>query len=172
MSEPDILLVEQFLPNSQQLFASLTRQVEWDTRMKSRKTASLGKAYNYSGITYEPVSMHPMLIPVVDLLKARLQFRPNNCLLNYYESGEATMGFHSDSIVELVAGTGIAIVSLGAERHITFQYKRGTKTEFEYRLASGSLLYMPAQLQQDWRHAIRKEPGASGRISLTFRQVA
>jgi alkylated DNA repair dioxygenase AlkB len=71
-----------------------------------------------------------------------------------------------------VPNTGIAIVSLGAERDITFQVKRGTKDEFQYRLPSGSLLYMAADLQQDWRHAIRKQPGTGGRISLTFRQVA
>jgi alkylated DNA repair dioxygenase AlkB len=172
VSEPPLLLVEQFLANSQQLFAALATEIQWDERMKSRQTASFGKAYNYSGITYEEVPMHPLLVLVVDQLEARLGFRPNNCLLNFYASGEATMGFHSDSIEELVAGTGVAIVSLGAERCITFQYKRGQKDEFEYRLASGSLLYMPPQIQQDWRHAIRKQQEASGRISLTFRQIA
>jgi alkylated DNA repair dioxygenase AlkB len=171
MLEPEILLDEQFLPNSQELFADLITVVEWDTRMKSRKTATFGKAYNFSGITYDPVPMHWLLVPVVDLLEDRLGFRPNNCLLNFYESGESTMGFHSDSTEELTEGTGVAIVSLGARRSITFQYKRGTKEEFDYPLVSGSLLYMSPQIQADWRHAIRKEPEASGRISLTFRQI-
>jgi alkylated DNA repair dioxygenase AlkB len=82
------------------------------------------------------------------------------------------MGFHADSTAELAEGTGIAIVSLGARRSITFQYKRGAKEEFEYPLVSGSLLYMSPEMQQDWRHAIRKQPEAGGRISLTFRQIA
>ena len=129
-------------------------------------------AYNYSGITCEFLPMHPLLIPVVDKLEACLGFRPNNCLLNFYENGEATMGFHSDSTAELVSGTGVAIVSSGASRRITFQYKRGEKEEFAYPLVGGSLLYMSAQIQVDWRHAIRKQPDSGGRISLTFRQIA
>lgn len=171
MSEPDLLLDEQFLPNSQTLFVALSTTVAWDMRMHSRKTASFGKPYNYSGISYPKAPMHPLLVPVVDLLEARLGFRPNNCLLNFYQSGEATMGFHSDSTAELIAGTGIAIVSLGAQRSITFQSKHDKKEEYEYPLASGSLIYMSPQIQEDWRHAIRKQPEASGRISLTFRQI-
>ena len=65
-----------------------------------------------------------------------------------YESGDSTMGFHSDSVGELEPRTGIAIVSLGAERRITFQYKRGKKEEFHYLLKSGSLLYMSPEIQQ------------------------
>lgn len=172
MDEPDIVLDQQFLANSQELFVALATGVEWDLRMQSRKTATFGAAYNYSGMTYEAVPMHPLLIPVLDRLEIRLGFRPNNCLLNFYENGEATMGFHSDSTDELVAGTGVAIVSLGAERSITFQYKRGNKEEFAYLLVSGSLLYMSSEIQQHWRHAIRKQPETTGRISLTFRQVA
>jgi len=33
-------------------------------------------------------------------------------------------------------------------------------------------LYVPPEIQEDWRHAIRKQPETGGRISLTFRQVA
>jgi alkylated DNA repair dioxygenase AlkB len=172
MMEPDIILEERFLRDSSTLFIVLSAEVAWETRIQARQTASFGQAYNYSGITYETVPMHPRLIPIVDALEARLCFRPNNCLLNYYPTGVATMGFHSDSTAELTVGTGIAIVSLGARRSITFQYKHGAKEEFEYPLMSGSLLYMSPELQQDWRHAIRKQPEAGGRISLTFRQIA
>lgn len=63
------------------------------------------------------------------------------------------------------------MVSLGAERSITFQYKRGKKEEYSYLLSSGSMHYMPLELQQDWRHAILKQSDAAGRISLTFRQI-
>ena len=172
MNEPDLLREGQFLPGTEELFRALVSEIEWDTRMQARKTASCGKAYNYSGISYDSVPMHPLLVPVVDKLEARLGFRSNNCLLNFYPTGDATMGFHSDSTAELVPGTGIAIISLGAKRSITFQYKRGAKEEFEYPLMSGSLLYMTPEIQQDWRHAIRKQPETSARISLTFRQVA
>ena len=172
MNGPDLLLEAQFLPDREELFTLLAAQVEWDTRMQARKTASFGKAYNYSGMTYETLPMHSRLGDIVDRLEARLGFRPNNCLLNFYANGEATTGFHSDSTAELVPGTGIAIVSLGAKRSITFQYKHGAKEEFGFSLESGSLLYMSAEIQQDWRHAIRKQQETGGRISLTFRRIA
>jgi alkylated DNA repair dioxygenase AlkB len=172
MTEPDLLLIEAFLPTAEALYTLLAAGITWDERMQSRKTATFGHPYNYSGITYEAVPMHPLLVPVVDLLEVRLGFRPNNCLLNFYASGDSTMGFHSDSTEELVPGTGIAIVSLGSERHITFQYKRGQKEEFRYLLKSGSLLYMSPEIQKDWRHGIQKQPETGGRISLTFRQIA
>lgn len=172
MQPPEIVLEERFLAGSRELLIALTTEIEWDTRMQARKTASCGRAYNYSGMTYPDTPMHPRLLPIVDKLEARLGFRPNNCLLNFYADGEASMGFHSDSTAELVPGSGIAIVSLGAQRAITFQYKHGDKAEFDFPLVSGSLLYMSPEIQQDWRHAIRKQPETAGRISLTFRQIA
>ena len=172
LTEPNIILDEQFVSHSQELFAALAYGIEWDERMRARKTASFGTAYNYSGITYDAVPMHVLLIPIIDQLEARLGFRPNNCLLNFYESGEATMGFHSDSTEELVPGTGVAIVSLGVERNITFQNKQDKKIENSYLLKSGSLLYMSSEVQYGWKHAILKQQDTGGRISLTFRQIA
>lgn len=170
--KPDILLDEAFLTDGDALFAQLAEGVVWDERMRARKTASFGTAYNYSGITYGAVPMHPLLVPIVEKLEARLGFRPNNCLLNFYESGESTMGFHSDSTDELMPGTGVAIVSLGTERSITFQSKQDKQIQHSYPLKSGSLLYMSAEIQHAWKHAILKQDSVSGgRISLTFRQL-
>ena len=41
----------------------------------------------------------------------------------------------------------------------------------EYPLPCGSLLYMTAEVQAGWKHAILPRPGAGGRISLTFRRL-
>ena len=172
MAEPDLLLEESFAPDSQELFTELASGIAWDERMYSRKTASFGAAYNYSGITYDAIPMHSLLTPLVERLEARLGFRPNNCLLNFYETGEATMGFHSDSTEELVKGTGVAIISLGAERSITFRSKQDKQIEHAYLLKSGSLLYMGPKVQEDWKHAILKQSDTGTRISLTFRQIA
>lgn len=171
METPNVLYVEDFLPQTDALYETLAHEVIWDTRMYVRKTATFGTAYNYSGMTYPSVPMHPLLIPIVNRLEERLSFRPNNCLANYYETGQNTMGFHVDSTEELVPGTGIAIVSLGAERTLTFRRMDDTTIRVPYSLRSGSLLYMPAEVQQEWKHGLLKQEGAEGRISLTFRQV-
>ena len=171
MTGPDLILEDEFVPNHRELFTALVEGIVWDERMRARKTASFGQSYNYSGIEYPAVPMHDLLIPIVEHLQARLGFRPNNCLLNFYESGDATMGFHSDATDELAPGTGVAIVSLGAERNITFQSKPGREIKRSYLLKSGSLLFMSAEVQDKWKHAILKQENAGGRISLTFRQI-
>ncbi len=92
--------------------------------------------------------------------------------MNRYPSGEHTIGWHTDDVSILAAGTAIAIVSLGALR--TLQLRRGDGPDFAYTrlpLASGSLLVMSQGLQADHKHAIKREPGAGPRISLTFRHL-
>ncbi|MDZ8138022.1 MAG: alpha-ketoglutarate-dependent dioxygenase AlkB [Nostoc sp. DedQUE04] len=169
MNEPDLLISDLFLPNSHSLFNSLVSIINWDERIQARKTASFGSPYNYSNISYDSCPMLNELIPIIDRLEKHFGFRPNNCLVNYYTNGNSTMGFHSDSIDELMDDTGISIISLGAERIITFQNKLDKTIEHSYLLKSGSLLFMSQKTQQYWKHGILKQPETFGRISLTFR---
>jgi alkylated DNA repair dioxygenase AlkB len=162
---------EGFVPDSLALFEHLLKSIAWDDRMRARKAASFGLPYNYSGITYNPTPFPDPLLPLLDGLEQRLGYRPNNCLAHYYADGSSTMGFHSDSIAELVPGTGIAIVSLGAERALTFRHQADRKRVESYPLPSGSLLYMSPEMQRDWKHAILAEENVGERISLTFRRM-
>lgn len=145
--------------------------IEWDERMRARKTASFGVAYDYSQISYEPVPMPRELAYVCESIGDKLGFMPNNCLLNYYEDGNSSMGFHSDSSEELSAGTGVAIVSLGSTRSLVFRSKADKSVEFDYPLPPGSLIYMTKEVQEHWVHAIPKLAGAGPRISVTFRSI-
>lgn len=61
-------------------------------------------------------------------------------------------------------------MSLGAERAITFR-TADKSAVVAYPLRSGSLLYMTAEVQLGWKHAILPRPGAGGRVSLTFRRL-
>ena len=123
MSDLNLILEEHFLADSTELYNTLAANVVWHEHIKARKTASFGKPYNYSNIIYDAVPMHELLVPIVDEIEARIGFRANNCLLNFYESGDSSMGFHSDATEGLVPGTGVAIVSLGrgAEHHVSTQ---------------------------------------------------
>ena len=169
VSEPDILLIDEFLSNSALLFDDLRTSVDWDTSMAARHTASYGEPYNYSQMTYEARPMPPSLAPVAERLEERLKVTFNNCLLNFYLSGESTMGFHSDDTSNLQPGTGVAIVSLGSQRGITYRNKADKDVRHTFPLAPGSLLYMDSEVQDHWTHAIRKESDAGPRISLTWR---
>ncbi len=169
--QPELLQQVDFVADPDALYQTLVSEVVWEEHIKARKTASFGEAYNYSRITYAVTPMHPLLVPLVDHLEATLGFRPNNCLLNFYEDGGSTMGYHSDSTEELAPGTGVAIVSLGAERSITFRSIADSEEKHPYPLQSGSLLFMSQQIQHDWKHAVLKQDNVGGRISLTFRQI-
>jgi alkylated DNA repair dioxygenase AlkB len=168
---PKILYEERFALGADALFPRLVAETKWDHRMRARMTASFGRPYNYSGITYSETPMPPDLQRVCEAICDRVGFLPNNCLVNYYPDGTATMGFHHDSITDLEPATGVAIVSLGAARTLTFRRRDDRSISIGYVLSHGSLLYMPPEVQLEWEHGVRGEPGAAERISLTFRRL-
>ncbi|RCS41025.1 hypothetical protein DTL42_20765 [Bremerella cremea] len=167
---PEILLEHAFLAAQQDLFDELVGTVRWDESMRARKTASFGKPYIYSQMSYASTELLPGLIELRDQLALHLEIPFNNCLANYYETGENTMGYHADDTSGLLPRTGVAIVSLGSRRTISFRSIDGT-TEVAYKLEPGSLLYMGAEIQMAWKHAIKRQPGAGPRISLTWRAI-
>jgi len=171
VKEPEIRLIQNFVNDSEALFEHLETSVEWDVRMKARKTASFGVSYNYSGITYPQNEMPAQLASICNNINSVLGFLPNNCLLNYYIDGKSSMGYHSDSSEELLPGTGVAIISLGSIRSISYKNKANKEVVVKYPLEPGTLLYMDDQVQQNWLHAIPKEHGVGSRISLTFRHI-
>ncbi|WP_350446336.1 alpha-ketoglutarate-dependent dioxygenase AlkB [Pseudomonas solani] len=168
---PDLLFDPHFLETPDALFQQLMASVEWDTRMRARRTASYGVAYNYSQIDYPATPLPDVLQPLCEQLHQRLGFRPNNCLLNLYDDGQSSMGFHSDDCTGLAPETGVAILSLGSTRPIHFRNKADRSHEVTWELVPGSLLYMDQAVQVHWLHAIPRVEAAGPRISLTFRQI-
>jgi alkylated DNA repair dioxygenase AlkB len=139
--------------------------------MKARRTACFGQTYDDSGVDYEVVPMHPLLLPLCESIQGHLGFRPTNCLLNFYESGRSSMGFHSDATHNLADGTGVAIVSVGAARSLTFRSKADEALQVNYPLPHGSLFYMSQMTQDFGMHAVKKSDANDARISLTFRHI-
>ncbi len=167
----DILYIDNFIEDPQKLFEVLSHKIVWDSRMTARKTASYGKAYNYSQMSYPEVPFLDELKPLIVQIENVLGFEPNNCLINFYENGQARMGWHSDQTDILYPQTGVVIVSLGSERMLKFRKISHPEINKEYLLASGSLLYMTQSIQKEWQHAIPKHETDQARISLTFRKI-
>ncbi|MGB1016256.1 MAG: alpha-ketoglutarate-dependent dioxygenase AlkB [Nannocystaceae bacterium] len=165
------LYVREFVADHGVLLERLVGEVPWDTRMRARKTTSFGAPYNYSGMSYPEAPMRSDIAGIRDALVERVGFVANNCLVNFYADGHAKMGFHADSIRELVPGTGVAIVSLGCERTLYFRDIADKARKLARPLAGGSLLYMPPAIQGLWKHGVLPQPGVGPRISLTFRQL-
>lgn len=166
---PDLFVEPEFWPEHEALFARLMAEVRWEHSMAARRTASFGVPYDYAQMRYPEKPMHPALVPVQEALEARLSIRFNNCLLNHYPDERSKMGFHADDTSQLVPNTGVAIVSVGAERKLTFRDQAQVRRH-AYALPPGSLVYMEPQVQTEWVHAIKRQRRPAGpRISLTWR---
>lgn len=163
--------IEHFIENPAALMDQLNLSVIWDERMGSRKTASYGKAYNYSQINYPFQPFLPVLEQLVERLIPVIGFEPNNCLINYYADGNSKMGYHSDQTDILVANTGVAIVSLGETRTLKFRNILDQQEKVNYELTAGSLIYMTQEIQQLWQHSIPRSNTTNSRMSITFRQM-
>jgi alkylated DNA repair dioxygenase AlkB len=173
MIEPEVTIRNGFLMPiaATKLFQQLCDRIDWDLRMRARKTACFGLSYDYSGVSYDDKPMHELLVPLCDRLESQLGFRPNSCLVNFYVDGRDKMGFHSDEIDNLEPGTKIIIISLGAERKLSFRSKADYEQRLTYELQNGSLLVMSQRTQEFWSHAIKRSSVLEGRISLTFRRI-
>jgi len=132
-----------------------------------------GKAYHYSGISLAPLTWTGTLLGVKSQVEDVVEARFNSVLLNYYRDENDSMGYHSDDEKELGPRPVIASISLGAERTLTFIRKANMGDRpFKVRLASGSLLLMRDETQENYKHGIAKEKSRIGpRVNLTFRQI-
>lgn len=166
-----ITFIENFIAQPSALFDWLEHHVQWDERMQARKTASFGKAYNYSQISYPYQEFPDTLTSILNSIEKTLNFKPNNCLINYYLDGKSKMGFHSDQTDILHKGTGVAILSIGETRTLRFRNIEDKEIIKNFDLPSGSLIYMTNELQELWQHSIPKSTTENSRMSLTFRKM-
>ena len=169
-TQPDITITYDFLPEQETLFRALIGSVEWDQRMRARKTASFGVPYRDAGIDYDAEPFPDAIAELLDRVATQLGWDPNHCLLDYYPQRRSATGMHVEPVEHLDPDTGIAIVSLGAPRIMVFEriddgYMCGRE------LRPGSLLVMDLPTQAVWRHGVPARPGVGPRISATFRKV-
>jgi alkylated DNA repair dioxygenase AlkB len=165
-----------------QLFGMLLEEIDWKQRsirmmgrevLQPRLTAWYGDAaYTYSGVTLAPLPWMPLLSELRDHLIADVGECFNSVLCNMYRTGADSMGLHSDDEKELGPRPVIASVSLGAARRFVLRHKRKREPPVTVELTHGSLLVMGGTAQAFWKHAVPKDPSATGpRINLTFRRI-
>ena len=154
------------------LFDYIKQNTQWDESFKSRKTASYGVPYNYSGISYENKIFPNYLRELNHLVEKHCGYEPNNCLINYYIDGLSKMGFHSDQFDILADKTGIAIFSLGNKRVMRFKNKNDKNQIVDISLEPNSLFYMSQEVQKFWLHSILESDNENDeRISITLRKL-
>lgn len=168
--QPDIEITNDFLPEQETLFRALIGSVEWDQRMRARKTASFGVPYRDAQIDYDAQPLPDALAKVRDDVAEQLGWEPNHLLLDYFPQRRSATGMHVEKVEHLDPDTGIAIVSLGATRIMVFE-----RIEDGYmcgrELPPGSLMVMDLPTQALWRHGMPARPGVGPRINITFRKL-
>lgn len=168
--QPDLRVFENAVADADGLLRIALEAPDWDERIRSRKTASYGRAYNYSGLSYAERPFPAWLNPVRQQLNSLVARRFNNCLLNLYADGTSGLGWHFDSYELLQRDSPVVIVSLGAERTLQFRSRTDLKVRWETPMQHGDALSMEASVQDLWLHRVpRASDSSRPRISLTFR---
>jgi alkylated DNA repair dioxygenase AlkB len=187
MIDADVKFMHGFYrpPLSEQYRNALLEEILWtqetiyiagQQRLQPRLSAWYGDAGNnttYSGITLRPHPWTDTLLRIKEDVETATGQRFNSVLLNLYRNERDSVGWHSDSEVELGDNPTIASLSLGETRTFKFRHKsRKDQKTLSLALSDGSLLVMAGTTQRFWRHAIDKEREARGsRINLTFRTI-
>jgi alkylated DNA repair dioxygenase AlkB len=133
--------------------------------------ADEGLTYRYSGVTHEAVPWTESLRDVRQRVEQIAGTPFNSLLLNYYRSGQDSIGYHADAEPELGTNPVIASISLGAVRQFVMKHVK-TSEKLKYDLAHGSLFVMGGTTQHYWVHGVTKTKAEVGsRINLTFRNI-
>jgi alkylated DNA repair dioxygenase AlkB len=181
-----LYFLPDFLPSSEadQFFKELKDEVEWEQKSirifgkevpEPRLTAWYGDPaalYTYSGITMKPLPWIPALEALRNRIETITSATFNSALLNYYRSGQDSMGWHRDNEKELGPEPVIASLSLGAQRDFQIRNYQYKNQKLEIPLNHGSLLIMRGRMQENWQHAVPKRKNSqTERINITFRQI-
>ncbi|MES2616449.1 MAG: alpha-ketoglutarate-dependent dioxygenase AlkB [Bacteroidota bacterium] len=167
-----------------QLFNELIQNIPWQQDAMEiygrkvdfpRLTAWIGddgRVYAYSGITNEPKPWTPALLQIKQIVEKLSGRTFNSALLNYYRSGNDSMGWHSDNEKELGVNPCIASVSLGQARKFSLKHKAVKGLIIHKVLSNGSLLLMQGETQHHWLHQVPKTKQlVDARINITFREI-
>ncbi|MBS0213531.1 MAG: alpha-ketoglutarate-dependent dioxygenase AlkB [Proteobacteria bacterium] len=166
------------------LFASLRTGIAWERhrlRLFGREIAAprlscwIGDAdasYTYSRTRFEPRPWPRALLAIRARLCEEFDADCNGVLANLYRDGNDAMGWHADDEPEIDPRAPILSLSLGATRRFALRRRDDHARRHAIELAHGSLLVMPAGLQQAWQHALPRTARRIGpRINLTFRTI-
>ena len=166
-----------------QLYDALLNNIHWENErvimfgkeiVTKRKVAFFSDpsiSYRYASKTKIGLPWTSTLLTIKNIVESITKESYNACLLNLYHNGEESMGWHSDNEKEIITGSSIASLSLGANRKFSFKHKVSKET-VSIELEDGSLLEMKGSVQTHWWHALLKSKKVTAaRINLTFRQM-
>lgn len=155
---------------AQRWFAQLLGGIHWQagTRMMYEREVEVPRLRAHFRID-EP-AIPTVLLEATALVTTLVAAPFNSIGLNLYRDERDSVAPHNDTLSELVRGQPIALLSLGATRHMTIRSKQRPRRVLRLDLAAGSLLLMSWETQLHYDHGIPKQSAPAGpRISLAFR---
>jgi len=140
-----------------------------------RKQAAYGDrgiSYSFSGVTLTPEPWTELLRKLKEVIYVTTQHRFNFVLINRYENGRDTIGFHRDNEPDILPNSPIVSLSFGAPRNFIFRHVRRMEEPLEIVLESGSALTLNPPTNVLWEHSLPRDYKVRDcRINLTFRQI-
>ncbi len=144
-----------------------------------RFVENYGIDYKFSHTMFPGREPPPILESILEKLRPLVsnnahQSLLNNCLMNWYESGNHYIGLHSDNEPELYPHSPILTLSLGATRTFRLAPKSNMRNRQQHCLdvevAHGDLLIMGGTTQTTHLHSVTKTLRCPNpRISVTMR---
>lgn len=131
--------------------------------------SNVSEGYRYSGQMIEAQHLWCTLPEILDSVNNSLGTNFNGILINRYESGENSIGAHSDDESAL-SGNKVACISFGAKRLFRVREKKSGKVVLDYEIPPCSLLVMDGDFQKEFTHEVPvRKKIKDTRWSLTFR---
>jgi alkylated DNA repair dioxygenase AlkB len=169
--------------NKELLFQQLIQETPWsggeikifgksyEIPRKQAYMADVGQHYSYSGKSLNLLEWSPTVLALKQKIEVFCDADFNACLLNLYQDGSDSNGWHADNERELGRNPTIASLSFGETRFFDIQHIH-TKQKLRFPLESGSLLIMGGEMQHFWKHQIPKQKKINQpRVNLTFRKI-
>ncbi|MEU7736456.1 alpha-ketoglutarate-dependent dioxygenase AlkB [Streptomyces griseus] len=168
-------VLPQWLRGADTLFETLVREVDWraEQRVMYERVVAVPRLLAFFG-RRDPLP-HPALEAARTALgthyAAELGEPFTTAGLCFYRHGRDGVAWHGDTIGRAsTEDTMVAILSLGAPRHLALRPRRPGPAPVRRPLGHGDLIVMGGSCQRTWEHAIPKTARAVGpRISVQFR---
>lgn len=177
-----VIYIPNFIkePEASVLLANLWAELPWLDARQARRECWMNDydaSYSYSEgrgqLTYDAQPWDERLKQIQHQIEA-VQGHFQACFVNGYANEKNALGWHADDSDEIRHTEPIAIVSLGAERRISFRPQGSPDADLieTIILGHGSLCLMRPGMQQTHFHKIPKHDRPCGvRISLTYRAL-
>lgn len=167
---PDTRFIDFPIANSDKHLQKMLRVLPFEQGFGARRILNIGCDYSYSGrlVKGHSFDLYPPLAGLISKLNDKLGTSYNGILINHYPAGTSVgIGMHTDNEPDLVSGSTVCSLSLGAT--VDFMLE-GKGERIVVPLTDGSVFLMGQDCQKHYRHGIAKTFMRSDRISLTFRE--